>query len=80
MLSSVDKAVSPRNVVERQSVSITKARIVSTGVTISRLKSGRFAISAHDGNRRVIVELSDAEAQHFARELQALVEHGDPTN
>lgn len=61
------------NVSPRGHASITKLRTASTGVTVSRLKSGRFSLSAHYGDRRVIVEMDADELVRFTKELQELV-------
>lgn len=53
------------------SVSVVKERTVSNGVTVSRLKSGEFALSVHDGDRRAIIELSADELREFATRLVA---------
>jgi DNA gyrase inhibitor GyrI len=40
---------------------VTKERTISNGVSVSRLNSGNFAVAVHDGERRVIVELTPGE-------------------
>ena len=50
-------------------VSVTKLRQVSTGVTVSRLDTGRIVLSAHKDHRRVLVELSKEECRTFANRI-----------
>jgi hypothetical protein len=57
-----------------QSVSCVKLKAVSTGITVSRLASGTFAISAHEGEHRTIVELSRDELRAFASHAAGLAE------
>ena len=67
MLSTVDIPASVN--ASDSCVSATKQRSISNGVSVSRLKSGAFAIAVHDGDRRAIVELSAAELRDFAARL-----------
>jgi len=67
MLSTVDIAASVE--ASDSCVSATKTRAVSNGVSVSRLKSGAFAIAVHDGDERAIVELTADEMRDFAARL-----------
>ena len=73
MLSTADM-VPPEAVNERDScVSVVKVRQVSNGVTVSHLQSGEFALSAHDGEHRAIVQMTGEELRDFAKRLLLLV-------
>ena len=64
-------------------VSILKPEVVSTGLSLCRVNSGQIVISAHCGEQRILVELSEEEFAGFLRDCGALREqfsktpHGD---
>lgn len=74
MLSTVDKGISSTKAFVYQKASITKPKTVSTGITVCRLRAGGFALSAHDGDVRVIVELTDHDLRQFASQMRVLVD------
>ena len=53
-------------------VALGKDRRISTGVSVSRLATGAYAVSAHAGDRRVIVELTPAELADLAAQIRKL--------
>lgn len=56
-------------------VAIVKQRTISNGISVSHLRSGNFAVSVHDGDRRAIIELSADQLRDFgARLLRFLAE------
>ena len=68
MLETVDMRTSTPRV-----AAITKLKTVSSGVTICRLRSGQFALSAHSDDKRVIIDLSDDECRDLVRQMQDLI-------
>jgi DNA gyrase inhibitor GyrI len=54
------------------SVSIVRTHQVSNGVTVSRLRSGEFAVAVHDGDLRAIVDVTADELRDFAARLARL--------
>ena len=54
--------------------SITKTKVVSTGVTVSPLHDGRFAVAAHEGDKRVVVCLEAEEFRSLVEQLTALAQ------
>lgn len=72
MLSRVDIAPSA-TAATALPVSIVKVREVSNGVSVSRLHSGGFALSVHDGDRHAVVDVTGDELRDFARRLLQLV-------
>ncbi len=64
----------PRKSDSPLAAAITKLKMVSSGVTISRLHSGQFALSAHSDDKRVIVDLSDDECRDLVRQLREMVD------
>lgn len=70
MLSRVEATAPPALAsTDGSGISITKLREVSHGVTVSRLHSGEFAIAAHDGDHRVLIDVSAHELREFATRL-----------
>jgi len=72
MLSSVEDMSPPAVASDHTSVSIVRVHQVSNGVTVSRLRSGAFAVSVHDGDQRAIVEITVDQLRAFATQLARL--------
>lgn len=49
--------------------SVVKGRIVSTGISFSRLANGRISVSAHDGPEKVVIVIDAEEAATLAKDL-----------
>jgi hypothetical protein len=68
MLSTVDMST-PVVAMNEPCVAVTKQRIVSNGVSVSRLHGGGVALSVHEGDHRAIVELTPDELRVFLERL-----------
>jgi hypothetical protein len=57
----------------RNHASVAKPRtaIISTGVSIGQVADGTFYVSAHDGDARVIVQVTGDELRELARQVAA---------
>jgi hypothetical protein len=71
MLSTVDTATQQENGISENFAAVANAKQVSTGVSVCQLRSGLFAVSVHDGDRRAIVELTADELRGLARTIAA---------
>jgi len=54
--------------------SIVHPKIVSTGVSVCRTNDGHIVLSAHDGETRIMLDISGEECMRFADELIALTQ------
>ncbi len=48
---------------------ITKRKWVSSGISVCRLKNGQIDISMHEGEKRIVLEVTEQEARLFVEEL-----------
>jgi hypothetical protein len=57
----------------RDHVSILRPEIVSSGLSVCRVKTGKIVIGVHKNEQHILFELSDAEFEDFlqgCKELQ----------
>jgi len=53
--------------------SIAKAKLISVGLSVCRVNAGEIVFSAHQGEQRILFEVSDAECTNFVEKLNALL-------
>jgi hypothetical protein len=60
------------------SASILKPKLISVGLSVCRVNSGAIVVSAHEGEQRILLEISEAECDAFIRQLEELLRESNP--